>query len=115
MKRNQTDVTPFVDVAVRTVYEGELTWWWRDKVLHDQDYHIKVNDSMAAKVYKLERKYGVTNDTRYCCQWEGVLLTGDNRENIEAAAKELARHLARFKGIISLRDASGGELGGTSV
>lgn len=115
MKKNQNDVTPFVDVSVRTVYEAELTWWWRENVLHDTEYHIKVNDSMAAKVDKLERKYNVTNDTRYCCQWEGVLLTGGDRKNVKDAAAELARHLARFKSIVSLRDASRGKLGGTSI
>lgn len=89
-------------VAVRTIHEAEVSWWWHDSVLHDTGYHIKVNDSMAKKMKALETKYDVTNDTRYCCQFEGMLLNGENRVNVEAAGLELARHLARFKSVFPL-------------
>jgi hypothetical protein len=89
-------------MTARTVYEAEITWWWVDSKVHDQDYKIMVNESMRKKAKELESKYDVTDDTRYCCQWEGVLLFGDNKAKVDAAGLELARHLARFKGIISL-------------
>lgn len=94
-------VTPaqarFVELA--TTHMAEVTWWWTSDKLHDIDYHIRVSDSVNAKVRELERKYDVRDDTRYCCQWEGHLLEGSILENVEAAASELAAHLTRFKGI----------------
>ncbi|KWU23447.1 hypothetical protein [Burkholderia cenocepacia] len=94
----------FLDV--RTTYEAEVSWWWKEPVLHDSDYHIRVNDSMEAKMKALEQKYDVKNDTRYCCQFEGMLLYGADREQVAAAGLELARHLARFKHIFPLNEAS---------
>lgn len=89
-------------LTVSTVHEAEISWWWSKDKLHDNNYHIQVLDSVDAKVKELERKYDVLNDTSYCCQWEGRLLTGENRAQVEAAGNELARHLARFKGLVPL-------------
>jgi hypothetical protein len=86
-------------VTIDTVHRGDVSWWWTDEKLFDTGYHIKVNDSMDKKTAELERKYDVQRDTRYCTQFEGVLFEGENRDSVEAAARELARHLARFTGI----------------
>jgi hypothetical protein len=104
MMKKQGATASFLEV--RTIHEAEVTWWWKDSVLHDQDYRIKVNDSMNAKVKELEKKYDVLNDTRYCCQWEGVLLHGPDRDKVMAAGRELAQHLARYKHVFALNEAS---------
>lgn len=87
---------------IETVHNAEVTWWWTEEKLHDSDYKLAVADSVNAKVLQLERKYGVRDDTTYRCQWEGCLLTGDNLANVVAAGNELARHVARFKGIVAV-------------
>jgi hypothetical protein len=89
-------------VSVVTVHQAEVSWFWTNVKLHDMDYHIRVNESVAAKVKELESKYDVQDDTRYCCQWEGRRLEGENREQVEAAANELARYLAKFTGLAPL-------------
>lgn len=89
-------------MTVRTVYEAEITWWWVDDKVHDSDYTLMVDESMRKKAKELERKYDVTDDPRYCCQWEGILLFGEDKAKVHAAGRELARHLARFKSVISL-------------
>jgi hypothetical protein len=89
-------------MEMRTVHEAFIGWWWTDDKVQDTDYHIMVNDSMTAKANELERKHDVTDDTGLCCQWEGHRLYGENKAAVEAAGCELARHLARFKGVISL-------------
>lgn len=86
-------------VAIETVHEAEVAWWWTDDKLHDSSYTVGVNDSVAEKVMQLSAKYGVSEDRRHCCQWEGILLRGADLQNVTAAANELARHLARFKGV----------------
>lgn len=98
--KNQGPVSSFLDL--RTVHQAVVAWWWDGSVLHDSAYHIKVNDSMATKMRDLEKKYGVTNDTGYCCQFEGMMLFGADREQVAAAGQELAQHLARFKHIRTL-------------
>lgn len=95
MTQKADTTNPFV--SVETIHKAEVAWWWTDEKLHDRDYHIKVWDSVEAKIRELVVKYDVEDDTRYCCQWEGHLLMGENREEVVAAANELARHLARFK------------------
>jgi hypothetical protein len=37
-------------VAVRTVYEAEIQWYWTDSHVHDQDYKNKVNDAVDAEI-----------------------------------------------------------------
>jgi hypothetical protein len=88
--------------SVQTVHRGEVTWWWTYGKLHDLDYHIKVNESVYKKIADLESKYNVRRDTRYCCQFEGALIEGENRESIEAATLSLARYIARFSGVMPL-------------
>jgi hypothetical protein len=89
-------------LTVSTVHHAEVTWWWVDDKVHDSDYTIMVDDSMRKKAKELEDKYDVTDDTRYCCQWEGIQLLGDDKAKVEAAGRELAQYLARFKGVVPL-------------
>jgi hypothetical protein len=89
-------------ISVVTVHQAQVSWWWTAAKLHDTDYHIRVNESVAAKVRELESKYDVQDDTRYCCQGEGHLLMSESREQVEAAANELARYLAKFRGLAPL-------------
>lgn len=84
-------------INVRTIHEAEIAWHWTDAKLHDVDYHIKVRDSINDKVKEIEAKFGVSDDTRYCCQWEGVQIYGSDLKKVEQAAQEVARHLSRFK------------------
>jgi hypothetical protein len=95
MARKAGAASAFFDIA--TIHQAEVQWWWTDEARHDSDYGLKVEDSVSAKVKELTEKYDVFDDTRFCCQWEGRRLCGESRENVEAAANELARHLARFK------------------
>jgi hypothetical protein len=88
--------------SVQTVHRGEVSWWWTEDRVHDLDYHIKVNDSVDKKISELEKKHNVRRDTRYCCQFEGALIEGENRETIEAATLSIARYIARFTGVIPL-------------
>lgn len=94
-------VSDFVEVS--TIHHGELWFWWAEEKLFDGDYHIKVHDSTDAKVRELEAKYGVQDDTQLRCQFEGRRLLGEDRDKVEAAIKELARHLMRFKGVVPLQ------------
>ena len=89
-------------LTVDAIYRAEVAWWWTDEKLHDVDYSHTVYDSLAEKVRELSDKYDVQEDTRYCCQWEGVQLMGENKSNVELAGRELAKHLARFTGVTSL-------------
>jgi hypothetical protein len=85
-----------------TEHYAELTWWWDEKNLHNMDYHIMVNDKIAAKLRELESKYDFQNDTTYCCQWEGVLLVSGNAQDVQRAGAELASFIARFKGVVPI-------------
>lgn len=95
-----TTISDFVEIT--TVHQGELFFWWTDDKLHDINYHIKVWDSLDAKVSELESKYGVQDDTQLRCQFEGRRLLGEDREKVEAAIHELATHLMQFDGIRAL-------------
>ena len=87
-------------LEVSTVHQADVSWWWADDRLHDASYHITVNDSIDQKVMELRAKYpGVSEDTRYCSQWEGRLLCGTDLAEVTAAGAELAQHLSRFKGV----------------
>jgi len=88
--------------SVVTTHQAEICWCWTVDRLFDSDYHIRVNDLVNAKVKQLENKYEVQDDTRYCCQWEGHLLVSENRDQVEAAATELSRYVARFSGLTPL-------------
>jgi hypothetical protein len=89
-------------VELDTIHRAEVSWWWTRETLHDSDHHFGVEDSVSAKVQELVRKYGVTDDTTYCTQFEGRLLIGENREKVVQAATELAQHLASLEGIMPL-------------
>ncbi len=87
------------NIDLRTIHEAEIQWWWKDSHLHDVGYHISVNDGSRAELARLCKVHGVEDDTRYACQWEGLLITGTNLEQVTEAAKQLARYLRRFKHI----------------
>ena len=90
-------------VEVQAVYQADVVWWWAEDKVHDSDYHFSVEAAMAAKLALVLPGYAnVSQDTRFCCQGEGLRLCADNRAQVEAAANELARYLMRFKGVIPL-------------
>lgn len=89
-------------LSLETIYYAEVAWWWTDEKLHDTQYTHSVYDSLSVKVRELADKYGLEENTRYCCQWEGVQIMGANQANVERAGRELAKHLARFTGVVPL-------------
>lgn len=88
---------PFVSLV--TIHRGDVGWWWTDDKLHDMDYRIRLNDSIDKKVEEVTRKYRVGRDLKYCCQFEGVCVQGEDKASVEKAATEIATYLARFKGV----------------
>lgn len=93
-------------VQVETIHQGEVSWRWRKEWLHNAGYQIKVADSVNKKVKEIVSKYDVEDDGQYRTQWDGRLFIGTNLENVIAAANELARHMAKFKGLASLGELS---------
>lgn len=87
------------DIEIRTIYEAEIQWWWKDSHVHDTTYRVSVNDAARAELNRLCGLYDVFDDTRYTCQWEGLLISGKNLEQVTEAAGHLARYLKRFKHI----------------
>jgi len=88
---------PFVTVT--TVHIGEVAWFWTDEKLHDMEYHFQVQDAIDKKIEALKGIYAIEKDVDYRCQWEGVQIMGDELADVEKAALEIARHLAKFKGV----------------
>lgn len=86
-------------VQYSTVHYAFLPWWWNDAFVHDYDYKLKVNLAMEKAVREVCKEFGVTDDTRLCCQWEGVQVYGDDPAAVKAAGKKLAKTLGRFKHI----------------
>ena len=99
--------TPSSFVQVETIHQAEVSWWWRGEWLHDNSYKIKVADSVDRKIKDIIEKYDVEDDGQYCTQWEGRLLIGTDLQKVTAAANELARHMAKFKGLASIQELSG--------
>jgi hypothetical protein len=89
-------------LEVGTVHQAEVSWYWTQEKLYDRDHQIAVDDSVSAKVKSLVAKYGITDDTTYCTQFEGRLLHGADRESVVKAGNELAQHLATLEGIMPL-------------
>ena len=89
-------------VQVDTIHQAEVSWWWRPEALHDTAYQVRVVDSVDKKVRALVAKYDVEDDGQYRTQWEGRLLIGTDLVQVTAAANELARHMAKFKGLAPL-------------
>jgi hypothetical protein len=89
-------------VEFGTVHQAEVSWFWTNEKLHESDHRFAVEDSVNAKVKALALKYGITDDTTYCTQFEGRLLIGADRETVENAGNELAQHLATLEGIMPL-------------
>lgn len=87
-----------------TLHYSEIVWWWVEDKVFDADYHFKVYDAIHAKIKEIELNtgYDVWDDRNYRCQFEGVQLVGRNAEHVRAVGKDLARTLARFKGIVPL-------------
>lgn len=86
-------------VTVKTIHQGEITWWWTDEKLHDRDYHFKVQDAIDKKIVEVKKRYDIEQDTRYTCQFEGVQLTGGELCEVEEAARHIGQCLAKFKGV----------------
>jgi hypothetical protein len=85
-------------VAVRTVYEAEIQWYWTDSHVHDQDYKNKVNDAVDAEIKRVcDESLTLYQDTGYCCQWEGMKLIGEGAEEVRVAGEKVAKVLARYK------------------
>lgn len=84
-------------VDIRTVHYAMIQWWWKDSHVHDYEYKVKVNDAMDMTIAFLEEMLDVTNDTRFCCQWEGLQLYSESMEDIQKAAKKLSEKLSQFK------------------
>ncbi len=88
---------PFVTVT--TVHQGEIAWWWTDEKLHDTEYHFQVHDAIEKKIKALKEIYSIEKDADYRCQWEGVQIVGSELADVENSALEIARYLAKFKGV----------------
>lgn len=95
-------------ISMQTTHSAEIVWTWSNEKLHDGTYHSKVHDAVDLKVREVCANNQVSNDIRYCCQWEGVQLQGEDRSAVELAAKEVASVLSRFKDVMSLVDAAEG-------
>lgn len=87
---------------IETIHRAEISWFWTDEFLHDTDYHMKVYYSVNKKIESIVQKYDIQEDTRYCTQFEGVLLYGNDLKNIQSAGLELAKYISSFSGVISL-------------
>lgn len=93
------NISRFVDV--KTLHVASVQWWWDDA--HNTEYNSKVNVAVRAAIKEaVNRHPTVSEDTRFCCQWEGVQLDGPDLAEVTAAANEVARALSRFKGVISV-------------
>ena len=84
-------------LELNTIHEAVIQWWWEGNHFLDSEYCLKVNHAMEETVKEVERQYDVTEDTRFCCQFEGVRITGTDAEQVKAAGLALERRLARFK------------------
>lgn len=89
-------------MSIETFHFGSVQWFWTDSYLHNTDYHIQVNDSMYRKAAALASKYGIYENTSFCCQGEGLEFKGHDLEKVTVATRELAIHLARFNGVCPL-------------
>lgn len=90
-------------LSVETVHLAAVQWWWHKDKLHDSDYAFRVRDAVNAKVEDVVNRYAsVRQDIQFCCQWEGVQLEGSDLSEVTAAAQEIVRVLARFKGVVPL-------------
>lgn len=59
---------------------------------------MRVRQAVDAQVADVVKRYpSVYQDTRFCCQWEGVQLVGVDHAEVTTAAREVAAVLSRFK------------------
>ena len=84
------------------VNRAHMQWFWTQERLHDTDCHLKVSDAVQKAVKQAEQAHDVRQDRSYRCQGEEVLLEGDNLNAVRASGQEVAKVLARFKGVIPL-------------
>ncbi|SFF32399.1 hypothetical protein [Paracidovorax wautersii] len=93
----EADSNPFV--TSRTVHFAEVSYWWEDGKVHDDDYKIKVNAALNKAAEAAAKKHDVMRDIGYCCQWEGLQFVGETLTQVVAAANDVSKALARFKGV----------------
>lgn len=94
------DVDKFI--CCRTVHSGRVEWWFTSERLHDEDYRIRVLNAVNKALQEAKTKYGVEQNTQFCCQWEGVEVECATMPPVQAACSHIARTLARFKGVIPI-------------
>lgn len=96
----ETNTSGFLQVE--TVHLAHVSWRYREERRHDHNYHIRVNDAVAAAVKGVEREHDVRQNISYCCQWEGIQLEGNDVPQVTSAAQEVIKVLARFNGVAPL-------------
>ncbi len=90
-------------LSIETVHTATVEWWWSAKALHDDKYTRKVSDAVEKAVEDaIKRHPTVSENTRLCCQWEGVQLEGPSLLEVTAAGQEVALVLSRFKDVVPL-------------
>lgn len=90
-------------LAVQTVHIASVQWFWTKDKLHDDDYTSRVQAAVDKELSRVVNQYPtVCQDTRFCCQWEGVQLEGSDLSDVTAAATAIAQVLSRFKGVVPL-------------
>jgi hypothetical protein len=90
---------------IETQHVALIEWWWTDRRLHDDDYKIKVQDTVDEVVQCAEDRFGVEEDKTLTCQWEGVLIRGACMEKVQEAARLIVRALRRFRDVRPLHTA----------
>lgn len=99
--------SPFV--TSETVHVAQVSYFWTERKLHDDDYKIQVWDAVRKAVEKAAKTHDVIQNTSFAGQWEGVELFGPTLAVVTAAANDVARVLARFKDVVPIHSEPGNE------
>lgn len=95
----------FIEPTETRHYASVVFWWTKEK-LHDTEYRMMIDRRINAKITALALKYAIEQDIRASYQWEGYCLFGHDKQQVEKAIAELAQAVSKFKGIITLEEAS---------
>lgn len=90
-------MSKFIETGV--IYWSQVNWWWVDSVLHDNTYKRRVVAAVIKALRKVLDNHSVQQDTKYCCQWEGLQFYGRDSGSVHAAAVDITKVLSRFKGV----------------